>query len=75
MSEKEYRLYHKREDGKNWALLLQNRVVRASSAAEALQAAIRILGNAAPSVHVEEDTAWAVISSGRFVDVWESELE
>jgi len=53
----------------------QNRIVQASSAAEALQAAIRILGKAAPLVHVEEDTAWAVITSGRFVDVWESELE
>lgn len=75
MPDKHYRLFHKREDGKNWALILQNRIVQASSAAEALQAAIRILGKAAPLVHVEEDTAWAVITSGRFVDVWESELE
>jgi hypothetical protein len=72
---KKFRLMHKREDGKNWPLLLQNRLIEAESAEEALKAALHFLGASAPFVCVKDGAAWAIQASGKFIDIWESELE
>jgi hypothetical protein len=70
---KPYRLYHRREDGKSVSVILQNRVVEAASAVEALRMAIGVLGNDAPAVQIEQDTAWATRHFGKFTDTWEAE--
>jgi len=74
-SVRKYRLLHRRQDGKNFPLLLQNRVFEAESAEEALQAALACLGDSAPFVRVKDNSAWVVQASGRFIDIWECGLD
>jgi len=55
-------------------LILQNRIVEAESAEEALRSVLDLLGEEAPQiVHVKsEHRAWAVKSSGKSFDIWEA---
>jgi hypothetical protein len=70
---KQYRLYHRREFEKNFAIILQNRVIEAVSAEVALRTAMALLGNADPPVHPGQDSAWATRSFDKFIDYWEAE--
>jgi hypothetical protein len=77
MSRKPFRVQHQRRVGFRPVLLLQNRIVEAESAAEALRAAMRCFGGDILLDVKGDDLAFADISNAAAacVDAWKAELE